>query len=156
MIQKCKSSLKKVPMLPFTYTILLRCIGTGCLMDNAMGGKKLKHWSINKFPSIIRPKHFYFDSKLIFYHVFEVNKGGKNLCFWLKGIYPGKSWEIINKKNIIPISIYWKCGSWTPNITMYNFQRTFSTANRGLKGNLWLLDARHTWQGGVGLEVQGI
>ena len=73
-------------MFPFNKAILLGCIWTRKLRDNAMLRQKRLKGSRGILPTSIRSESFYFGRELSFNQGFEQEKFGKHFRFGFKRV----------------------------------------------------------------------
>jgi hypothetical protein len=77
--QKCSAHFKESPILPFSDTILLRCMWASGLVNKASVCTEVFHVMVHVFSPIVRSKDLRFDVKLGDNHVIEFSKSIKYL-----------------------------------------------------------------------------
>ncbi|GMP73632.1 hypothetical protein CsSME_00031331 [Camellia sinensis var. sinensis] len=127
--EESASSVKNMPMFPFSTTILLGRASTGTMRLCTMTLKKGKEIGIPIFHSIVRVKKFDGFGKLGGDHF------GKSIIkvFKFRSSFhekkPTKPGKIINKNNEITRFPHSSSRGWAPNIQMYKIKRCMGNRN---------------------------
>ena len=128
--QESDGGFKKISVLPFNQTILLRSVCTSNLVNNTLLWEVCFESIWGVFTATIRPKGLNFSRKLCFNHGFKMNKLIKNFKLRVEQKDPCKSSKMVNEQNIIFKAINRWNRSRTPQIIVNKLKRRWCNKER--------------------------